>query len=39
MYLDTVVQTKMYLDIVYIYMHSKWNISRKTETSYNLGRM
>jgi hypothetical protein len=26
----------IYLDIVYIYMHSKYNVSRKAKTSYNL---
>jgi hypothetical protein len=29
----------MYLDIVYIYVHSKSYISRKAKTSYNLGRI
>ena len=28
----------MYLDIVYIYVHSKYNISRRAKTSYNLER-
>jgi hypothetical protein len=28
----------MYLDIVYIYVHSKCNVSRKAKTSYNLER-
>ena len=29
----------MYLDIVYIYVHSKCNVSWKAKTSYNLERM
>jgi hypothetical protein len=28
----------MYVDILYIYVHSKCNVSRKVKTSYNLER-